>query len=943
MIRPLVCPRPPLAGLALLAVVLATSSAGAQERPSRAFTLDNGIEVFLTQDPAADHSSAALAVEAGSIQDGDTAGIAHFLEHMLFLGTKKYPDPGAYSDYLAANDGQSNAYTAFEHTNYHFEVKNEAFEGALDRFSRFFIDPLITDALSAREVNAVDSEHSKNLQDEYWRARQVFRSLLNPKHPASGFSTGDKQTLAGVKNERMWAFYREHYSANLMHLAIVTRHPLDVVEAWVREKFSPIENRRLTAPVVTEKIFSDTIAGKRVDIQSLTQYEKLWVRFELPPEVFDHESKPTHLLSAILGHEGKESLLQQLKSEGLATTLSTSPERVGVQGLFDMTLSLTPKGLTEIDTVLERIFGMINHLRGLKELPAYLFREEQEMAALQLRFRRPESAFDEARWFAGLMVELPHEHLLESQYLLKRYDAALVRKVLDALVPENAAILVIAKDRVADQKEKHYGTGYAVRPLGAELLERLHRAAPTGAMGVPAENPFIPTDFAMVEPTTATQPTKQTTDFGEVWLRHDDRFKQPRAALRLRIGNDENRKSAHEYVLGLLFAEAANLAINPHRYPMTQAGMDLGFASEREGLILNAEGFSHKLPDLIAFAAPYLKEVRIDASQFEIIRNDQIRLLKNKSRQPPSQAAFEVFREILREIHFTDAQQLEELGKVTFADLSAYAERARKEIWIEGFVYGNLTAARVQEMTAGVVTALAPARALAPEERYQRRVFQLAPGTSCTVRRPVESNDSVTLLFYQHDVFTPESKAAFQVLRQVMPNRFYQDLRTLQQTGYIVNAGGMDLEGFPVFYFLSQSSVVAPTALLGRFEAFLRHLAPDLAALTPEEFEASKQSALSELTSRRKDFAEELAWNFQIAFGQFADFGFVEREAKDITALTQERWLEWAAKFFAEDKARRVSIELAGSAERRSFPEHTVEELRAGGGAYWKRPAPEAR
>ena len=943
MTRPRASFRPPLVALGLLSLILAAVPVAAQDRPTKAFTLDNGIEVFLTQDPAADRSGAALAVESGSVQDGDTPGIAHFLEHMLFLGTKKYPDPGAYSDFLAAQDGQANAYTSFEHTNYHFEVKNEAFEGALDRFSRFFIDPLITDALSAREVNAVDSEHSKNLQDEYWRARQVFRSRLNPKHPSSGFTTGDKQTLAGVKNERLWAFYREHYSANLMHLAIVSRHPLDVLERWVRENFSPIENRRLAPPTVSEKLFSDTIAGQRVEIQSLTQYEKLWIRFELPPEVFDHECKPVHLLSAILGHEGKESLLQQLKQEGLATALSTSPERIGVQGLLDFTISLTPRGLADVDTVLERVFGMIHHLRSQKDLPAYLFREEQEMAAIQLRFRKPDSAFEEARWFAGLMVELPHENLLENQFLLRRYDAALTRKVLDALVPEQVAVLVIAKDRPADQTEKYYGAGYSVRPLGAELIERLSRAVPAGAMGLPAENPFLPSDFALVDPTHAAEPVRLAQDFGEIWLRHDDRFKQPRAALRLRIGNDENRKSPHEFVLGLLFAEAANLAINPHRYPMTQAGMDLKISSEREGLILNAEGFSHKLPDLVVFAAPYLTDVRIDEKQFEIIRSDQVRLLTNKSRQPPSQAAFDVFRETLREVHFTDAQQLEGLGKVTFAELADYAGRARKEIWIEGFVYGNLTEARVQEMAAKFVRALAPARVLAPEERFQRRVLQLAPGTSFSVRRPIESNDSVTLLVYQHDPFTPESRAAFQVLRQVMPNRFYQDLRTLQQTGYVVNAGGIDLEGFPLFFFLSQSSVVDPPSLRGRFESFLRHLAPDLAQLLTEEFEASRQSALSELRSRRKDFDEELNWSFQVAFGQYADFGHVEREAKEIAALTQERWLEWTAKFFAEDRARRVSIELIGSPERRSFPEKTVAEVRAGGGSFWKRPKPDSK
>ena len=55
------------------------------------------------------------------------------LEHMLFLGTEKYPVENDYSKYLADNGGSSNAYTARDHTNYYFDVSPDALEGALDR------------------------------------------------------------------------------------------------------------------------------------------------------------------------------------------------------------------------------------------------------------------------------------------------------------------------------------------------------------------------------------------------------------------------------------------------------------------------------------------------------------------------------------------------------------------------------------------------------------------------------------------------------------------------------------------------------------------------------------------------------------------------------------------------------------------------------------------
>jgi insulysin len=63
----------------------------------------------------------------------DLPGLAHFCEHMLFLGTIKYPEENDFDKYLAENGGWSNAYTARDHTNYYFDVSPHQLRGALDR------------------------------------------------------------------------------------------------------------------------------------------------------------------------------------------------------------------------------------------------------------------------------------------------------------------------------------------------------------------------------------------------------------------------------------------------------------------------------------------------------------------------------------------------------------------------------------------------------------------------------------------------------------------------------------------------------------------------------------------------------------------------------------------------------------------------------------------
>ena len=88
--------------------------------------LENGLQVLLISDPHTDKAAAALDVNVGSSSDPKgREGLAHFLEHMLFLGTEKYPRAGEYQEYIAAHGGGHNAYTAFENTNYFFDIDKD--------------------------------------------------------------------------------------------------------------------------------------------------------------------------------------------------------------------------------------------------------------------------------------------------------------------------------------------------------------------------------------------------------------------------------------------------------------------------------------------------------------------------------------------------------------------------------------------------------------------------------------------------------------------------------------------------------------------------------------------------------------------------------------------------------------------------------------------------
>ena len=189
----------------------------------KVLVLPNQLRVVLVSDPNATEAAAAIDVNAGSFNNpAGVDGLAHFCEHMLFLGTKKYPGKSEYSSFLSANGGYDNAYTSTQNTNYYFAVNLDALEEALDRFAQFFIAPLFTANSTYSEMNAVNSEYDKDLNDPGWKAWQLLKNVSNPQHPFSRFSVGSIGTLNITDiRDRLIKYYNTSYSANQVCLYIL--------------------------------------------------------------------------------------------------------------------------------------------------------------------------------------------------------------------------------------------------------------------------------------------------------------------------------------------------------------------------------------------------------------------------------------------------------------------------------------------------------------------------------------------------------------------------------------------------------------------------------------------------------------------------------------------------------------------------------------------------
>lgn len=365
------------------------------DRKYHYFTLPNNLRCLVISDPTADKASAALDVNVGQYCD-TIPGIAHFLEHMLFMGTTKYPSENEYQAYLTSHGGSSNAFTDLENTNYYFDVSSSHLEGALDRFAQFFVSPLLMEDSLERERQAVDSEHGKNLHNDYWRLFQLIKTLANEEHPFYGFGSGNSETL-NVPNIRgaLLEFYHQHYSAQNMALIVLGKEPIEQLQEWVEEYFSDIPCPETYQPFQPPKVKPFEDLPKRVNVIPVREHTmSVNLSFPLPEQQSHYKSKPTRYLSHLLGHEGQGSVLSLLKEKHWAHELSAGESRSCSDFCsFDVSVTLTESGLKHVDEVVEVIFAYINHLKqvGSQE---WVYEETSTVADCSFRFLSKRNPMD---------------------------------------------------------------------------------------------------------------------------------------------------------------------------------------------------------------------------------------------------------------------------------------------------------------------------------------------------------------------------------------------------------------------------------------------------------------------------------------------------------------------------------------------------------------------
>jgi len=828
-------------------------------RQYQAFTLDNQLEVLIISDPDEEKAAASLDVFVGSASDPqDRAGLAHFLEHMLFLGTDKFPDPDEYQTFIAQHGGSRNAYTAKEHTNYFFDIETSALEPMLDRFSQFFIAPLFNPEFVEREKNAVHSEYLGKIKTDSRRYHAAMQQAFNPKSLYAKFSVGNLNTLADRDNQNvrddLLAFYQSHYSANKMRLVVLANQPLPLLKKWVTEKFSAIPNTHAQKAVFNSPLLTAKESGQWINIESLQDKRELALLFTLPETQSHYLAKPSAYFQSLLGHEGEGSILALLKEKGWADELSVSTgfSNDAQESSLYLGINLTQSGLKHQDDVLDIVFQYIRLLQK-EGAQAWLYQEQQQMADLRFRYQAKRNASHTVTELSRQLHYYPAQDVLRGGIIMEQFKPKLIHDFLQQLTPERVLISLNAQQLKTDKVEEYYHVDYGIYPLSNTQIERWAHSAINPALSLAKPNPFIPSELALKTQTHSLSHPKliQKTTNLDVWHQLDTHFKTPKNSLYLALHTPDANQSPKVGLLASLLSGTLEKQLNSYAYPAKLAGLDYAIYPTERGLTIHISGYAQKQTTLLKQILSALKQPEITEERFAILKDRFDQELNNAKQQQPFQQVLAELKRSLVERHWTNQQKLDALHTLTRNDLVVFSQTLLDKLQLTLLMQGNTDETETKQ-TVQLIQQQLPT----PQDTItvpKAKVIQLPEQSIHARRLEIDNQDAALALYFQAKDNSIHSRAAYHLLGSLLSPAFFADLRTRQQLGYNIGAAALPIKDVPALVFILQSSVISAVEIEQRIQTFINDFEQQLTAMPLAEFEQYKSGLITRLLEKDKN------------------------------------------------------------------------------------------
>ena len=871
------------------------------DRDYRALVLDNGLQVLLVSDPKTQKAAAALDVYVGS---GDNpkgrGGLAHFLEHMLFLGTEKYPDPAEYEQYITEHGGNRNAYTSFDHTNYFFDVNAEHFTEALDRFAQFFVSPKMDAEYVDREMNAVQAEYQMGLKSDGRRGLDVLQALMHPEHPYSQFSVGSLESLADRPDQPirtdLLAFYERYYLAGNMRLVVLGAEPLEALESMVKASFAAVPAGDVVHDPVNIPIFPETSLPSVVSIEPTASNRSLEIIFPIADYTEHYLSDPARYLGHLLGHEGPSSLLAQLKREGLAESLSAGASfRWRGGALFYIDIKLTEAGITQNERIVKMTHSALSHLRN-KGVQSWVFDELKQLSDLNFRFQEKSDPIRYVSRLASAMHDFPVRDWLRGGTFLEQFDADLTQRLLDSMTPDKALVSISYPGIATNQLSPNYQTPYALASGEAVARPLAEDDSALASIALPAPNEFIAQNVDVLSVSAADasdQPVLISQQGVDVWFQHDNEFDVPKGALNVNFRSALVGQTPEVDIALELYTALVSDQANDFAYAAQIAGLQSSVYRHSRGISLRVNGYNDKQEALLGRLLGVMQAMDFSEERFNNLRAERIRQIENKSAQRPASQIMGALREALNHSAWSDDQQVAALKALSLGSVKAQAEVFWRSASAEVLLYGNY----VVEDVAAVSAVLAPVLSGATGELPALAVTQLDQDERQQLTQVLEHDDAVISWYIQGDNRSVEQQALFALTGQALKSGFFQQLRTEQQLGYIASAFSWPQSRVPGLVMIIQSPSHSSLDVRNAIDTFLRAVPSDI---NEAAFTRHREALIAEINEPYKNLWERAEFLWQSLGEGDVSFASKQELARAVSKISYPDWLEFFNKSVLE-------------------------------------------
>lgn len=314
------------------------------------YVLDNGL-TLIQKTTASKLVAIQVWVKTGSINEGELlgSGVSHYVEHMLFKGTKKR-EVGQFAREIRQLGGQLNAYTSLEHTVYHLVLPAEYLDKGLEVMADAIQNSSFIADECEREKEVILKEINMGDDSPHNYLLKLFYNTMYTKHPYRHPVIGYRQVFSSLERRDLLNYYQRQYVPSQMLLVIVGG--IDQAETYGQvQKYWGDFNRRLPSPLVVPAE-PPQIQSKHLEEEFPLEISRLSMGFKTV-NISHEDVYPLDVLAIVLGQGRSSRLYRRLKEEtGVVYKINAYSYTPGYTGHFAVTANLDYEKLPQVEKLI---------------------------------------------------------------------------------------------------------------------------------------------------------------------------------------------------------------------------------------------------------------------------------------------------------------------------------------------------------------------------------------------------------------------------------------------------------------------------------------------------------------------------------------------------------------------------------------------------------------